>query len=222
LRKKLIIPAIFLFVFSAACSQQQPAFSVATDLEFQHSFKKEQRYSAVGQTVNFHFSFTPQEGAYIGFSYYSFGKFTNHVTATAKASTTTPQQINYTNYATMRYKHISIGWKHYFKGSFDTEEGWSLYGFAGFGLMLGVIENVHSIAIDTFVYKVPVISGRDNFKRLTLDLGLGYEIPLGGDVYFYAEGRAWVPTTDYPSPLLFVNKNAPFMAAIDIGVRILF
>jgi hypothetical protein len=88
--------------------------------------------------------------------------------------------------------------------------------------MLGRVINTYSVSIDTTLYNVPVRSGKANFKRLTLDLGLGWETPLGGDVYFYTEGRAWIPTTDYPSKYIFVNKNAPFVASLNFGVRILF
>jgi hypothetical protein len=69
---------------------------------------------------------------------------------------------------------------------------------------------------------VPVLSGKGNFKRLTLDLGLGLEFPVGGDIYLYFEGRALVPTTDYPSNFLFINNNAPFTGAVNAGLRILF
>jgi hypothetical protein len=221
LGKRIVILALCLKVLTAGYGQQ-PRFSLATDLAVQHSFKQEQRYTAIGQTVNLHFSFTAKEGAYFGFSYYSFGKFTNSPTATAKSVVTLPQQINYTNYGSMRYKCMSIGWKHYIKGSFDIDQSWNLYGYAGFGLMLGSLENTHSVVIDTTDYYVPVKSGTANFKRLTLDLALGWEVPLGGYVYLYSEARVWIPTTDYPSQFLFVNKNAPLMGALNLGVRILF
>src|SRR5436190_1481643 len=61
-----------------------------------------------------------------------------------------------------------------------------------------------------------------HFKRLTIDLGLGWEIPLGGDIFIYSEGKAWIPTTEYPSKYLFVNNNAPLAAMISAGLRILF
>jgi hypothetical protein len=201
----------------------QPAqFSIATDLGLQRSFKKGQQYWAGGHTVQAQFHFTPKAGAYAWMSYYTNGKFSNEVTATAKSAVTVPQQINYVNNAVMRFKQISIGWKKYLKGTFNTEEGWNIYGYAGFGLILGRVENTHSVSIDTGVYKVPVRVGKANFKRLTLDLGLGWEIPLGADVFLYAEGRAWIPTTDYPSKFIFVNDNAPLVGMINAGIRILF
>ena len=72
------------------------------------------------------------------------------------------------------------------------------------------------------VYQVPVRIGKANFKRLTLDLGLGWETPLGADIFIYAEGRAWIPTTDYPSKYIFINDNAPLVGMINTGIRILF
>ncbi len=194
---------------------------MATELSLQRSFKKEQRYWAVGQTVHLHFHLNAKDGVYAWISYYSDGKFSNELTATAKSPFTTPQLVNYRNDAEMRFKHISLGWRRYLKGSFNSEK-WNLYGYAGFGLLLGRVFNTHSVPLDTSVYFVPVRSGKANFKRLTFDLGFGYEAHIGGDIYFYTEGRALIPTTDYPSKHLFVNNNAPFMGTVSAGVRILF
>lgn len=176
----------------------------------------------MGHTVHAHFHFTKKEGAYAWIAYYSNGKFENTVSATAKSTTTTPQQINYKNEADMRFKHFSIGWKHYFRGHPEIEEGWSLYGYGGFGLLLGRVINKHTPTIDTSMYDLPVISGQGNFKRLTLDLGLGWETPIGGTLYFYNEARVWIPTTDYPSTHIFVNRRAPLVASLNFGLRILF
>lgn len=129
--------------------------------------------------------------------------------------------MSYINHAKMNFKQVSIGWKHYVKGSFN-EERWGVYYLAGFGLMLGRVENTHSVPIDSASYTLPVLAGKANFKRLTMDLGVGYEKQLGGDVFFYTEGRVLIPTTDYPSNYLFVNNDAPFTASFNLGLRILF
>jgi hypothetical protein len=221
LGKRVIIS--LLFIYSSAVSFAQPTqFSIASDLGLQRSFKKGQQYWAGGHTIQAQFHFTPKDGAYVWLSYYTNGKFSNDVTATAKSTTTLPQQINYVNSASMRFKQVSIGWKKYLKGRSDIEEGWNIYGYAGFGLILGRVVNSHSASIDTVVYHVPVRVGKANFKRLTLDLGLGWEVCLGADIFFYAEGRAWIPTTDYPSKYIFVNANAPLVGMINAGIRILF
>lgn len=201
---------------------QYPQLSVATDVGIQRSFKKEQQYWAIGQTIQAIFHLSPKDGIYTWFAYYSNGKFTNDVTATAKSVIILPQQINYVNSGKMRLKHFSLGWRKYLKGVADAEKGWNLYAYAGLGILLGRIENTHSVFIDTVGYNVPVRSGKANFKRLTLDLGLGWEMPIGGDFFFYTEGRVWVPTTDYPSKYIFVNDNAPFVGMLNIGLRILF
>ena len=218
--KRFIIFLFFIFFTVVVFAQTQ--FSIATDLGLQRSFKKEQQYWAGGHTIQAQFHFTPKDGAYLWLSYYTNGKYSNNVTANAKSITTLPQQINYVNNAVMRFKQISIGWRKYLKGTFNAEEGWNIYGYAGFGLILGRIENTHSVSIDTVVYNVPVRIGKANFKRLTLDLGFGWEAPLGADVFIYAEGRAWIPTTDYPSKYIFVNDNAPLVGMFNAGIRILF
>jgi hypothetical protein len=221
LKKRFIILFFLTAVYATALPQHIP-ISLATDLDLQRSMKKEQQFWAVGQTVHIHLHFTGKDGAYAWISYYSNGKFDNNISAVAKQSSTTPQQIDFINSAEMRFKHVSIGWRHYFKGGAAIEKGWSIYGYTGFGLLLGRVINTHSILIDTASYSVPVRSGKANFKRLTLDLGLGWEAPIGGDIYFYTEGRAWIPTTDYPSKYIFINRNAPFVASLNFGVRIIF
>ncbi len=221
MKKKNIILFLSLFFFTEACCQF-PQFSLATDVGVQRSFKKEQRYLAIGQTVNALFHLTAKDGIYVWFAYYSNGKFNNNLSATAKSPLTLPQQRNFINSAKMRVKHFSAGWRKYLKGTADAEKGWNLYGYAGLGLLMGKVENTHSIAIDTVAYNVPVINGKGNFKRLTLDIGLGWELPLSAGFSFYAEGRTWIPTTDYPSKYIFVNDNAPVVGMLNVGLRILF
>ena len=220
------IKRTFLFLiinFLFFLTQAQPIrFSFGTDLGVQRSFKKDQRYNAIGHTVHGHFHFTQKQGMYVSFVYFSAGRFNNDFVAVAKFPAITPQQVNYQNKAEMRFKQFSLGWKQYLKGGYNITQGWSLYGFAGFGLMLGRVTNVHSVGIDTSQYDVPVRSGMAHFKRLTLDLALGWEVPIGADIFFYTEARAFVPTTDYPSKHLFVNDNAPFAAAAVAGIRIIY
>ncbi len=211
-----------LAAFSGQAFTQYPKFSMGTDVAVQRSFKKGQQFWAAGHTIITNFHLSPKNGVYVWFAYYTDGKFKNQVTADAKQLSTQPQKINYENSARLRFKHLSIGWKKYLKGISDIETGWNLYSYAGFGLMLGRVTNTHSVSIDTAVYNPPVLSGRANFKRLTLDLGLGAEVPVGGDFYIYGEVKALVPTTDYPSRFIFINDNAPFAAMLGLGIRLLF
>ena len=213
----------FLFaLFGIAAFAQDPRFSFATDAGIQRNFKKQQRYWAAGHTTQAQFHITPKNGVYVSFAYYSPGRYINNIAADAKSLQTTPQQINYTNTGKMRLKHLSIGWKKYLRGTPDIEKGWNLYSNAGFGLLLGRVDNSHSMGIDTALYSVPVVSGTGKFKRLTLDLSLGWETPIGGDMYFYTEGKVWVPTTNYPSKYIFVNSNAPLVGMLSGGIRIIF
>jgi hypothetical protein len=202
----------------------QTRVSIATDLSVQRSFKKDQRFWALGQDIVIDWHFTPKGGAYGSICYYSNGKFDNPLTAPAKSPSTLPQQIFFTNYAKLRLEQISIGWKHYFVGTSDAEKQWNLYGLSGFGLIFGKVVNAYSVAVDTSLYDAPAqpINGKGHFKRLTFDLGLGWEIPLAGEVYLYSEGRVWIPTTEYPSKYLFANNNAPFAAMVTGGLRVLF
>ncbi len=211
-------PLIFV---SLTAFSQEPQFSVATDLGVQRSFKKGQQFWGAGHTLHAHFHLTPKDGIYFWLSYYLNGEFENNAIATAKSLLTNPQEIPYVNAATMSFKHLSTGWKKYLKGTYNSEN-WNLYGYAGFGLLFGSVQNRHSNAIDTTQYAVPVRSGAAKFKRLTFDLGLGWETHLGGGFYLYTEGRAWIPASDYPSKYLFVNKSAPLVGMFNGGIRILF
>jgi len=197
-------------------------FSFATNLDLQRSIKKDQRFWTIGQTINAIFNITPKEGVYVSFSYYTNGNFKNNLTATAKSTLTSPQEINYVNSSQIRFKQFSIGWRKYLVGACDIEKGWNLYASAGLGLLPGRVSNVHSTSIDTVFYNVPVLSGVANFKRLTADLAVGYEKPIGAYFFLYAEGKAWIPASDYPSKYIFVNDNAPLTAMFAVGLRILF
>jgi hypothetical protein len=219
LKKRISITALLLvplLIFS------QTRFSVATDISVQRSIKKGQQYWAIGHTTHAHFHLTPKDGIYVWFAYYSNGNYKNNVIASAKSPSTIPQQINYENRGNMRLKQFSTGWKRYIVGNALSETGWNLYAYAGFGLLLGRVQNTHSVGIDTSLYNAPVLSGRAHFKRLTIDPGLGWEKSIGGDLWIYLEGRAWIPTEGYPSKYIFVNDHAPWTAMLSLGLRVLF
>jgi hypothetical protein len=218
--RKIFLSAIVVFSFTTAFPQQM--FSIASDVSIQRNFKKEQLYWALGHTTNAIFHLTPKDGIYLWFAYYSNGRFNNNLTAVARSPLTAPQQVSYLNSARMRLKQFSVGWRKYLRGSPDAETGYNIYGYAGFGLLLGRMDNSHSVSIDTVLYNVPVLSGKANFKRLTVDLGIGWEIPIGGDFYFFTEGKVWVPASNYPSKYIFVNNNAPYVAMLGTGIRIVF
>jgi len=202
----------------------QTRVSIETDISLQRNFKKEQHFWTIGQSVTVNWHFNPREGAYALVCYYSNGNFKNELSATAKSPVTSPQQLSFVNKAQVRLEQISFGWKRYVVGTSDAEKNWNLYVFAGFGLIFGKATNNYSIAIDTALYNTPSrpVNGSGHFKRLTLDVGLGWEVPLGGDIFIYSQAKAWIPTTEYPSRYLFVNNNAPFAAMISAGLRILF
>ena len=217
---------ILLFITSIFCQVafSQVRVSIATDISAQRSFKEEQRFWALGQNIVVDWHFSSKGTAYALISYYSVGKFENPLAATAKSPTTSPQQISFTNNAEVRFHQISLGWKQYLVGTFDAEIKWNLYTITGFGLMFGKAKNSFSTVIDTSLYNPPEypVSGSGHFKRLTFDVGLGWEIPVSAAAFIYSEGKIWIPTTDYPSKYLLVNDNAPLVTVFSVGLRILF
>jgi hypothetical protein len=222
INRHLILLFVFLLVAFAGSSQIQA--SIATDLTYLRSIKKSQRFGAMGQTIHGDFHYSSRDGLTILFSYYTLGKFKNQVTATAKSPNTAPQNFNFFSSAQMRIRHFSVGWKRYLIGSFNMDGGWNLYGYAGFGLLLGSVTNTYDRPIDTSLYNTPAkpLNGIGKFKRLTFDLGAGWEIPIGIDIYFFTESRVWIPATSYPTNYLLVSDSAPLLASLSIGIRILF
>ncbi len=213
---------MLLICLANQLSAQYPTFSIATDLGLVRNLPAGQAFTALNNSVVIDFHLAEKNGLQVNFSYSSYGKYTQLLNASAIDPVTLPQQIAYSNTGKLRYRLLSIGWKHYLVGHPQTEKNWNLYCKAGFGLLMGRVENTLSQTIDTALYKTPVSAGNANFKRLTLDLALGWEKPLGGDFYFYTEGRVSVPSPGYPSPYLLINDNAPFPAILCGGLRILF
>jgi len=225
MRLKRPRPILLLIAFvSSQTVFSQTRISASTNFLVIRSFREDQRYWAIGQDMLVDWHFTTKGGVYASLAYSSYGKFTNQLTATAKTSATFPSEISFTNRSQLRFEQISLGFKHYFVGTTDAEIKWSLYSLTGFGLMFGRVTNSYSTSIDTSLYTAPEqpINGKGHFKRLTLDVGLGWEVPLSGDVYLYANGKVLIPTSDYPSKYLLVNDNAPLIGALGLGIRILF
>ena len=176
----------------------------------------------MGMQLEFCFHVTPKNGIYSWIGFNTNGNFSNRLTASAKSTSTIPQQVNYLDSSQIHFVHISIGWRKYLKGSPTAAKGWNLYSRAGFGLMMGRVNNYSNQQPDTSIYVLPVKGGDGDFKRLTLDLGLGVEFPIAGDFYLYSEARLFIPTTDYPSKYILINEKAPLVGSIGAGVRILF
>ena len=200
----------------------QTAFSIATDLSAVRNQKANQQFWTAGNTIKGEIHLTKKHGPYMWVSYIIAGKFKNRLSAEAISPSTSPQSLAFTNKAKMNLKQVSIGWKHYFKGGSNTDDSWSFYGLAGFGIIGGSVSNSFQTAIDTSLYTVPVINGSSRFKRLTADLGLGWEIPISGDLIIYNELTAWVPASDYPSKYLVANNKAPMIVSFHLGLRIYF
>ena len=78
-------------------------------------------------------------------------------------------------------------------------------------------------AVDTALYFMQErpVPGAGEFRRLTVDLGLGSEIPLGGNFFVYGDLRALLPASGYPSELLHKTGSIPLAASIHAGLRIL-
>jgi hypothetical protein len=219
---KKIVLLIVLSCVASGMIQAQIYFSLATDASLLRNLTPRQRFFTFGQTIQGNWHFSKKESAYAWLSFYTNGKFKNAQSAIANDINTSPYQVDYTVTSTLRYRQISLGWKHFFVGSFDSESQWNVYGYAGFGLLWVQITNTYSQTIDTVAYhnRFYITPGDGRTNRLTFDLGAGTEYPLGTDLYLYAELRTWLNASYNPSPYLLDN-NIPKMLAANIGLRML-
>jgi hypothetical protein len=217
---KSILVIFLVNVTSIALAQK--SLSIATDFNALHNFRKSQEFWAFGPSFHAVFHLNPKTAAVVSFGFFSYGKFKNNLNATAFQPTTIPQQVIFTNTSKMRLNHFSIGWRNFLKGQTNTKHDWNLYTNLGLGLLSATVLNDFSPMPDTANYQVPVLPGRGEFKRLTLDVAIGVDIHLISDMYFYSEMKSFIPTSSYPSKYLLVNTDAPFPALLSGGFRIMF
>ena len=220
---RLFFTGVVLYLLPLKGMAQQ--WSLTSDASVMRNLSPHQKFWAFGQTIQAQFHFTPKESMYIWMSYYSPGKFSNHFSAIAKTTGTTPQEQDFIVHGTWRPRQISVGWKHYLKGSFDLESGWNLYFTTGFGLMVSKVENEFNIKVDTanYIYPANPVNGNNSFRRLTLDVGLGVEYPIGSDIYLYSDLRTWISASDAPPSVYFHDtKNVPMPVIASLGIRLLF
>jgi hypothetical protein len=216
----------FLFILFCACyliGAAQNAASIATDVSILRNLTPGHKFWAFGQTVQGNFHLSPKWTAYASINYYTNGKTSNELTATAKDPLVN-NDFNFSSNSSLRYRQISLGFKRYIKGNYNNaEDGFNVYTITGLGLLFGRAENAYSQPVDTARYTVPLkaIDGENAFKRLTLDLGFGAETMMGAGIYFYTDARTWIPASSFPTPYLF-NNNAPRTFSINAGIRILF
>jgi hypothetical protein len=222
--KKFISIIIFLFIYCNGNSQVQVRFSFATDFMVMRNFSPKQKFWAIGQTISGNLHFSAKETIYASVGFLSEGSFDNQFTATAKSSSTIPTSIVYNIEGKMRSNQVSIGWKHFWWGNFNSENAINIYSLTGFGIMFGHMENIYSKGIDTGLYdnSAAPVAGEGKFKRLTLDLGVGIEYPIGGTLYIYSEVRTSLPTTNFPSEYLHSNEKVPSPLIVNLGLRMLF
>jgi hypothetical protein len=217
--KRTLLAIGILISFSVAAQVQ---FSLATGLSGLRNFSPQQKFWAVGQTLQANAHFSLKQTAYFWLDYYTEGRFKNKFTATTKALLTIPQQLSYTANGRLTYRQISLGLKHYFRGAFNAEAGYNIYGLAGFGLLFAQVGNSNSVAIDTSLYQTPVVEGEGSFRKLTFDLGIGGEVPIGGNFFLFADGRTWLPASSNTVAYLHSQKNVPLPFMVSAGMRILF
>jgi len=198
----------------------QVRFGMASGASVLRNFSPDQRFWAFGQTIQTILHFSPKENAYASLDYYTEGKYNNHFTASAKSPATSPQELEYIATGRLSYRQISLGWKHYFKGSYIEPTDFSVYGLAGFGFLFAKVRNF--VPADTVLYNVIPTFGESKVRKLTFDLGLGAEQSLGGNFFVFVDSRIWLPASSHTSPYLSNQKNVPLTFILSAGIRVLF
>jgi hypothetical protein len=219
IRRKLVILLVF---FMPLPGSTQNLLSVSSDFSVQHNFRKTQNYWSLGPCFNAIWHLDRENGITVSYGFTTNGKFRNQLSAYAKQPTTIPQQVNYKSTSNLHVDQFSIGWRKYLKGHASIDEGWNLYSNIGFGLLSAEINNSAEPIPDTLLYNLPVTTGEGQFKRLTIDVALGFEVVVAGDIYAYSELKSWIPTSSYPSKYLLANNDAPLIGMLSVGLRVLF
>ncbi len=202
----------------------QTRVSILNDLSIVRNFSPQQQFWAFGHGISANFHFTNRESVYTSFLYYTEGSFRNNYSAVARDASTDPAVLNYRVRGGWTMRQASLGWKHFFKGGFDTETGWNIYTNIGVGVMFTRINNREEPAVDTALYlkgPAPEI-GERAITRLNIDLAGGIEYPMGGNFFLYGELRTWIKTSSKYSPYLHNNEKVPMPVMIHGGLRILF
>ncbi|MFL5787237.1 MAG: hypothetical protein ACJ748_04230 [Flavisolibacter sp.] len=216
---------VLILLFVPCFIHGQVLFSLTSDASLLRNLSPQQKFWSFGQTIQGQFHFSKKESAYIWVCYYTPGIYKNSYTAVEKNPGTIPSQINYTVRGRWLPRQMSIGWRHYLKGSFDNNDTWNLYTIVGFGIMISTLQNTFNLPIDTSKYTIPSnpIEGNSSFRRLTFDLGLGGEFAIGSDIFLYGEGRILTPASDKnPSSYFHNYSHVPLSLTMNAGIRVLF
>lgn len=200
----------------------QTRMSLGTEFVVQRNFSSGQEFWTIGQSIRGEWKTGKAPALYAGISYFAAGKFTNELEASAKDPATLPQRVDFNNNGRLRFTEISLGLKPYILGAWAAEDRWSVYAVTGLGLLMGRVDNTQSSNIDTTLYSLPVLPGRGRFNRLTLDLGLGFEVPVGGDLFVFSEAKSFIPISTYPSTYLLDPGYTPLTLNLGLGVRVIF
>lgn len=216
---RLLFLSLFLFIAVGAKAQ----FSLSTDVSVLRNHSPQQGFWSAGQTIRAGWYTGKKGGPYASITYYLKSRFNNSFSALVKDPLSPlPPQQRYSVNSTWQFRQLSVGWKHYLKGTYNLERSWSIYGLTGFGVLFTRAANQFSAPVDTAAYTVtgPVQQTGD-FRRLTFDLGLGGEWEIGADIYAYAELRSWIQASSTPSPLMVQNHNVPLSTSLHAGLRML-
>lgn len=218
--KCVVLVAVALVVTTGFA--QKPSFSLASNFSLLRNLTPREKFWARGQSVEVDMHFSPRQTGYFSVDYYTEGRFKNNFTATAKSITSSPQSFPFVATGFLRYRQLSLGLKHYFKGDYNAEEGINIYGTAGFGFLFARMRNEASPSFDTTQYAPSIVIGQGTVKRLSFDAGLGIEAHFRGPAYPFFTLRTWLPASYHPSGYLHNSNKVPFALMAGLGLRVLF
>lgn len=217
--KKCIAIAALVFLSVPALAQ----FSIATDINVMRQFGKQQSFWSMAQTVQFSYALKNKESIYLSIGNSTPHDIKDNFITKAKSDTIFPKAIGYVATSSWRTRQFTAGWKHYFTGGYNSEDGLSIYGLAGAGIMSVKISTQFSLGVDTtHYYALTPLAGTQSVNRLSFDVGLGIEKPIMGNFFWYAEAKTWIHKGAFRSPLLARQNEKITPVMIGGGLRILF
>ena len=213
---------VFLFIIFASLFSAKAQLSVASDASVIGQFGGIKTYWGLAQDVKVSYPIGPKTSAYLSVGYAIPNKLKEAFSTQAYSPLTTPQVIRYQANTNRQLRQAQIGIMQYLAGSHKAESGTNVYLLAGVGIMSVKASTSYSVDVDTAEYpQIRPYAGEGSAESFSVNAGLGIEQPLGGNFFWYAEAKGWLPTKSLSSPFLKEAEKTPAVL-VGVGIRVLF
>lgn len=213
---------VFLLTAIVLIHQVQAQISVASDANLIGQFGGMKSYWGLAQDVKVSYPLGPKTSAYVSVGYAIPNKLKETFRAGAFSPTAEPPVIRYQATTNRQLRQAHFGIIQYLSGSHKAESGTNIYFMAGAGVMSVKLSTSYTANVDTAEYEsFRPYAGEGSAESFSIHTGLGVEQPLGGNFFWYAEAKGWIPVTSFSSPYLKEPEKTPAIL-IGAGIRVLF